>query len=144
MLTPLYRLADAVRHRSRQRLWHRDLATGRRGEDLAHRYLRSQGFVVVARNLKSSPSSPEVDIVAWEGEALVFVEVKTRHSDEYGAPDRAIDEFKRFQMFRAARDYVCRSGTEWSRVRFDVVGVVLEKPPRFSHFRDVCPTTTAA
>ena len=51
---------------------------GRAGEDLAHRWLRSHSFIVVARNWRPPQGGGEIDIVAWDGDVLVFVEVKTR------------------------------------------------------------------
>ncbi len=137
MLSLLYKFADACRHRRRKRLWAADLATGRRGEDLAHRYLQELGFIVVARNYRPRPGGPELDIIAWDGATLVFVEVKTRYSDEHSAPERAIDGFKRQQLFRGARDYVRRAGLAWSSVRFDIVSVLLSERPQITHYRDV-------
>ncbi len=144
MFAFLYRWADDLRDRRRRRLWNPDHAAGRRGEDLAHRYLQQQGFVVVARNFRPRSGVPELDIVAWEGETLVIVEVKSRTSAEYGAPDRAIDGFKRDRLFRGAREYTRRAGIEWTRVRFDIVNVLLSDPPSITHLRDVYPVTTAA
>src|SRR5450432_3006906 len=59
------------------------------GEDLAHRFLRRQGYTVVARNYRSGSGAGEIDIVAFDKQDLVFIEVKTRASDEFGSPDRA-------------------------------------------------------
>jgi len=139
MLGPLYRLADALRHRRRRRLWNADQAAGRRGEDLAHRFLQDQGMVVVARNWRPRSGAGELDLVAWEGQTLVFVEVKTRASDEFGTPDRAIGPEKRTHLWRAAREYTRRAGVDWQRVRFDVVNVVLKEPPSVTLLRDVFP-----
>jgi putative endonuclease len=116
----LGRLADRVRYAV-----HRD--EGQRGEDLAHRYLRRRGFTVVARNWRPPQGGGEIDIVAWEGETLVFVEVKTRVSDMWGAPERAIDPEKMDSLRRAARDYARRSGVEESSTRFDVIAIAGEK-----------------
>ena len=82
---------DWLRHVGRGR----DLKSGRRGEDLAHRYLRRQGFTIVARNYRLAAGDAEVDLIARDGEALVFVEVKSRETGEYGPPERAIGEEKR-------------------------------------------------
>ncbi|MCS6951991.1 MAG: YraN family protein [Bryobacterales bacterium] len=132
----LLRLCDALRHRGRERRWAADLATGRRGEDLAHRFLQQQGYIVVARNYRTRGGSGEVDLIAWEGDTLVFVEVKTRRSDEFGSPERAVDHDKRRKLIRAAGDYVRKAGTPWERVRFDVISVVLSAPPAITHIRD--------
>jgi putative endonuclease len=115
LLAPLYRFADRLRrHRVKQ---------GERGEDLAHRYLRRHGFTVVARNWRPPQGGGEIDIVAWERDVLVFVEVKTRASAEWSAPERAIDEDKVRALRRTARDYVRRCGADPDRVRFDVVAI---------------------
>jgi len=136
MLGRLLALGDRVRDRLRRGRWSAERRRGRRGEDLAHRYLRGQGFTIVARNWRTRSGSAEVDLVAWDGDALVFVEVKSRDSDEHGAPDRAIDRQKRLHLTRAARDYARRGAIEWERVRFDVVNVIDGDPPRITHLRD--------
>jgi uncharacterized protein (TIGR00252 family) len=118
----LLRLSDSARHGARSRRWTSDQAVGRRGEDLAHRYLEEQGFRVVARNWRPSAGPGEIDLIAWEAETLVFVEVKTRRNDEFGAPDRNIDAEKRSALVRAARNYARRAGVPWDRVRFVETG----------------------
>lgn len=112
-----------------------EAALGRRGEDLAHRYLQRAGLKVVARNYRPGVDS-EIDIVAREGEILVFVEVKSRASAEFGNPDRAIDQEKRRHILRAAQSYMTRAGIERSRVRFDVISIVFSDPPLIAHLRD--------
>jgi putative endonuclease len=135
----MFRLLDGVRHRSRRRTMSPDHLTGRRGEDLAHRYLQDQGLVVIGRNYRARSGMAELDIIARDGETLVFVEVKTRATEEFGTPDRAIDEEKRIRLFRGAREYARRAGVDWQKVRFDNIGIVLSAPPTYSHFRDVFP-----
>jgi putative endonuclease len=129
-------LLDWLRHVARRRRWNPDLATGRRGEDLAHRYLRREGFVIVARNYRLASGDAEADLIAWEGEHLVFVEVKSRGSEVHGLPERAIGEGKRTHLRRVAREYARRTSTPWERVRFDVVTVVFDRPPRLQLFRN--------
>ena len=137
MLTSLYRLADFARHHGRQHSWDPDMATGRRGEDIAHRFLQRAGLTVVARNHRTTGGSGEVDLVAWDGDHLVFVEVKTRASKEFGPPDRAVGGDKAQKIIRAARDYALKSNFPWENVRFDVVGIVLDTPPTVTHLKDV-------
>ncbi len=136
MWSAIYRLADFARHKRRMRLWDPDAAAGRRGEDIAHRRLQREGMTVVARNYRTPSGSGEIDLVAWDRDTLVFVEVKSRSSAEYGPPDRAIDNEKLKKMARAARDYVRRTDTPWEKVRFDVITVLLTTPPVVSHYRD--------
>ena len=66
----------------------------------------------------------------------MFVEVKTRAGEEFGAPEAAIDDNKRIYLERAARDYAHRAGVEWERVRFDVVNVILSAPPKIELRKD--------
>jgi putative endonuclease len=136
MLRPLYRLADALRQQSRQQNLNADHALGSRGENIAHRFLQRAGIVVVARNFRMASGAGEVDLIGWEREKLVFVEVKSRQTDKFGAPDRAIGQEKQQSLTRAAREYARHAGVPWEQVRFDVVTVVFSAPPRVQHFRD--------
>jgi putative endonuclease len=117
-------------------MWEPSQALGRRGEDLAHRYLERRGMTIVARNYRTATGSAEADLVAWERDILVFIEVKTRSTEEYGPPDRAIGAEKRRAIVRAAADYSRRAGVPAEKVRFDVINVVLSTPPSFEHIRD--------
>ena len=136
MIGWLLRLSDAARQRARKRRWPADQAAGRRGEDLAHRYLEHHGMTVVARNWRTSTGQGEIDLVAWEAGMLVFVEVKARATDEFGAPDRNLDASKRSALEQAARAYARRAGVPWDRVRFDLVSIVLRNPPAIAHRKD--------
>jgi len=131
----IWRLSDRIRHFREARALNPDAALGRRGEDLAHRYLRNRGYKVVARNYKPGVDS-EIDIVARHGELVVFVEVKSRVSEEFGSPERAIDLEKQRHIVRAARSFVTRARLEWSQVRFDVISVVFSDPPSIVHRQD--------
>jgi len=135
MIGLLYRAADAVR----RRLFRGD--HGRLGEDLAHRYLRRRGCTIVARRYRPPSGGGEVDLVAWQSETLVFVEVKTRATAEFGTPDRAVDTEKERYLRRAGRDYARRAGADWSRVRFDIVSIVLTNPPLIEWFPDAFAPT---
>jgi len=137
VLRRLYEFSDWVRERGRRRVSAPDHALGRRGEDMAHRFLQRAGFIVVARNYRMSSGAGEIDLIGWDGGTLVFVEVKSRQTDEYGAPDRAIGAEKQVSVMRAAREYARHAGVAWEKVRFDVVAVVFGQPPAITHFRDV-------
>jgi putative endonuclease len=126
----LYRAADRIR----QRRYAQD--HGRIGEDMAHRFLRARGCTVVARNYRTLSGSGEIDLVAWDGPKLAFVEVKTRGSREFGSPESAVDREKRERVQQAARDYARRAEIPWRDTRFDIVSIVLEKPPRIEWLRD--------
>ena len=143
MIQFLLRFADAARDRARRRLWTPEMASGRRAEDLAHRYLRGLGYRVVARNFRPRGGAGEIDLVCWERETLVFVEVKSRASDEHGSPDRAIDQAKRDALVSSARDYARRADVPWTRIRFDVVNVIASRRPGVSHIKAAFPAGQA-
>ena len=136
MFSLLYRFSDRLRNRARMRGTPIDLARGRRGEDLAHRFLSRQGYTIVGRNFRPRSGAGEIDLVAWDGDYLVFVEVKSRASDEFGTPDRAVDPDKQAHLVRAAGEYVRRSSVDWDHVRFDIVSILLTEPPRIDLLRD--------
>jgi putative endonuclease len=131
-----WRLTDALRQAKQRKILNPDAALGRRGEDLAHRYLRQAGLTILARNYRTPNLSGEIDIVARDRDTIVFIEVKARTSAEYGAPDRAIDSEKERRIMTAARHYASQTGTDWDHVRFDIVSIVFGKPPTVSHYAD--------
>ncbi len=104
------------------------LLRGRQGELMVYRHLRKLGYTVVARNYRTRDGRGEVDLIGWDGQYLAFIEVKTRRTDEFGAPAAAIDSGKRQNMVRAASDYLRRARLEWSCARFDTVSVVWREP----------------
>ena len=99
------------------------LRRGRRGEKLASRFLRSHGYKILYRNFKDRHGG-EIDIVCRDGDTLVFVEVKTRGSEEFGRPMDAVGREKQLR--------VSKGGLAWLRLldnpditfRFDVVEVL--------------------
>jgi putative endonuclease len=131
----LWKMSDRARQAREARTLTAEAALGRRGEDVAHRYLQSAGYAVVARNYRAGADS-EIDIVARKGDLVVFVEVKSRRSAEYGAPERAMDEKKHKNIMRGARAYTTRGGIDWSQVRFDVISVLFTDPPSILHQQD--------
>jgi putative endonuclease len=134
---------DRLRHAARRRDWSPNLALGRRGEDLAHRFLRAKGYTIVARNYRLSSGDAEADLIAWDGTTLVFVEVKSRETADFGPPERAIGEEKRAHLLRIARAYTRKTETPWDRIRFDVVTVVMTKPPAIELFRNALSTSSS-
>jgi putative endonuclease len=137
----LYRLADAARDRYRTRHSTPEQAHGRRGEDLAHRFLRRHGLIIVARNFHQRSGRGELDIVAWDRQTLVFVEVKSRASAEFGGPGRAVGTDKEKDLRRAAGEYLRRSGAAREQARFDLVNIVLSDPPVIEWIKDAFPVS---
>jgi putative endonuclease len=97
------------------------VALGRRGERGAERHLRRNGYRIVARNFRAAGA--EIDLVAMDGETLVFVEVKTRRSRAAGPPEEAVDERKQTRMRRAAEVFARRYRADEFEMRFDIIAV---------------------
>lgn len=97
------------------------LRLGRRGEDIAVKSLAAQGYKIIERNAKISRR--EVDVIAREGDFLVFVEVKTRSDHSFGRPLEAVVPGRAERLRQAARIYSARNGLRGVSIRFDIVTV---------------------
>ena len=97
------------------------LPLGRRGERAAEKYLRRNGYRIVKRNFRAAGA--EIDLVAMDGDVLVFVEVKTRRGRDAGAPEEAVDERKQKQIRRAAELFATRYREDEIEMRFDIVAI---------------------
>ena len=95
---------------------------GRTGEDRAARFLVSQGYRILERNY--STRSGEIDLIALHQGYVVFVEVKTRTSNAFGAPELAVTPQKQRRMTKAALGYIKRKQLHQTPCRFDVVAVM--------------------
>jgi len=93
---------------------------GSEGEDLAVRFLQKKGYRIVARNYRTPVG--EIDIIARDGDTIVFVEVKTRTDISFGYPFEAVNKRKRQKLKNLALLYLKRQGKE-SPVRFDVLSI---------------------
>jgi len=102
------------------------------GEKAAEDLLAAQGYRIVAR--KHRCPRGEVDLVAEQGELLVFVEVRTRATAAFGGPEETVGAAKQQRVVRAARDFLARWRGPPRGARFDVVAIV-DHPegPRLSH-----------
>lgn len=96
---------------------------GKLGEDLAVSYLKSRGYKILERNFKKRYG--EIDIIAQEGETLVFVEVKTRFSQEFGPPEEAVSFWKLRQVAKTGEFYKMLHPELPELLRIDVVAVEL-------------------
>ncbi|BCA54287.1 UPF0102 protein [Nitrospira sp. KM1] len=92
---------------------------GQEGEATAESYLRRKGYRIIARNLRSSLG--ELDLVAEDGQVLVFVEVKARRTVGYGGAIEAVDRRKQKKMTRLAAQYLATHHLTDRLCRFDVV-----------------------
>jgi putative endonuclease len=113
------------------------LATGISGEDAAYFFLRRKGYKVVARRWSAGAVPGDIDLIAWQGEVLCFIEVKTRTARDQSPAEIAVDEEKRLLLRRQARQYLRQLPLMPApRVRFDVLSVYLVpgEPRACAHF----------
>lgn len=128
--------SDRLRQRVEARLLSPTDALGRKAEDLAHRYLKRNGFMVVQRRWRMPGTLYEVDLIALDGEQTVLVEVKGRSSIDGGDPERNVDAVKLLAMRRAAAWYGRINRVPEDHMRLDLVTVVMGEPPNIRHIRD--------
>jgi putative endonuclease len=97
------------------------LKTGRQGEELAAQHLQKKGYVILERNFRCPFG--EMDIVARDGDILVFAEVRSRRSEGFGEPLESIRLIKQKKLSRIALCYIQKFHLEGRKARFDVLGV---------------------
>ena len=107
---------------------------GRRGEGVAEAFLRRSAYTIVARNYRCRAG--EVDLVALDGQVLVFVEVRSRRGPEFGTPLESVTGRKQARLGRVARQFIAERGWHARDARFDVIGIRFDdEPPRVEHVR---------
>lgn len=97
---------------------------GNRGEKIAAKFLRKQGYQIIEKNYRSRLG--EIDIVAEEDESIVFVEVKTRCSTDFGLPEEALSYDKRRRLSKLALGYLAHRRIKDTNCRFDVVSILMD------------------
>lgn len=97
-------------------------AEGAAGEELAIRFLKEQGYSIVEQNYRYRRKG-EIDIIARDGEYLVFCEVKSRKDDSFGPPEYAVTPLKQRTIRRIAETYLFMHGIRDQACRFDVVTI---------------------
>lgn len=109
---------------------------GKWGEGHAVEYLSRMGYRIEQTNWRYRRY--EIDIIAWDGDVLVFIEVKTRSSGSFYAPEATVDRHKWNRLACAAGAYMIKVDHEWE-IRFDAVSVWLMKSgyPKVRHLQDV-------
>lgn len=95
---------------------------GRKGEEEAAGFLKKNGYKILEKNYRCRYG--EIDIIASDKGTIVFVEVKTRGSEDYGAPGASVDLRKQKHMTIASSVYLCEKGLADADSRFDVVSVM--------------------
>ena len=94
---------------------------GRIGENKATNHLKKLGYTILDRNFTTRVG--EIDIIASDGEFIVFVEVKTRKDDSFGAPSEAVTKQKMVKYYKVATEYLIKNAIDNLPVRFDVIEV---------------------
>jgi putative endonuclease len=103
------------------------------GEDLACGELRRRGYAILARRYRTRYG--EIDVIAREGETVVFIEVKARWDETFGGGGDAVTAWKQQRIVRMATDYLARHGLLDAQCRFDVVTVQFDSGrPRIEVF----------
>ena len=109
---------------------------GKWGEDLAADYLQRKGYTIIERNWKSGRR--DLDIIAQDGNVIVFVEVKTRRNRLYGEPEESVDYHKLQNLQQAISHYVKFKHIR-QEIRFDIISIVgtVGTDPDIQHIQDV-------
>ena len=107
---------------------------GQRGEQIAQTFLKDKGYKILHVNWRIRKL--EIDIIAMDGETLVFVEVKTRQTHIFGEPEDAVNYKKQRSLIHAANAYVLKHRFE-NDSRFDIISIIIEKTATvINHFPD--------
>ena len=107
---------------------------GNAGEDLACRYLEKQGFKILERN-KHYSRFCEIDIIAEFKNTIVFVEVKTRKSNDFGTPFEAISKTKYDNIKKGIHSYL--SAHKVKNYSIDVIGITLKPEMKIEHLKNI-------
>lgn len=104
---------------------------GAEAESLATQHLREKGYVIVKRNY--SGNDAEIDIIALDGETLVFVEVKYRKESGWETPEESVSSAKQRRLWKAAEQYLAEAVGKERDMRFDVVAI---RGNKIAHYVD--------
>ena len=98
---------------------------GRKGEEIALSFLKKKGYHILDKNFRCPLG--ELDIVAREGDQIIFIEVKTRRSSGFGPPEESLNYIKKKRLTRLALFYLTNNRLKGVCCRFDVVAIVFKK-----------------
>ena len=104
---------------------------GNKGEDLAVEFLISNGFEVLERNWRYGKA--EIDIIAKDEYGLVFIEVKTRTSSDFGKPEEFVSSHQEALIFGAAQRYMEKTQYDWE-IRFDIVAILVKEHSAWKNY----------
>ena len=112
-----------------------NITTGRRGEEIARKYLEEQGYKIIETN-KHFSRFCEVDIIALDKNTLVFAEVKTRKNNRLGLPQEAVTKTK-YQNIKNGIYFYLQENPKYKNFRIDVISVILEPNIQIKHLKNV-------
>jgi putative endonuclease len=109
---------------------------GKSGEDVAIEYLKKKKYRIVDKGFRFMRG--EIDIIAYDGRTLVFIEVKTRKSTQFSSPEESVTPAKRKQLRKVAEGYLMRKHIQDVECRFDVLSVSCDELEGYSvkHFKE--------
>ncbi|OGI23585.1 MAG: YraN family protein [Candidatus Melainabacteria bacterium RIFOXYA12_FULL_32_12] len=114
-----------------------NIAKGKIGEDIAAKYLEKRGFKIIEKNWRYSRYG-EIDIIATDQKTLVFIEVKTRSTVNYGHPVESITKSKIDKIRTLAGAYLNENpDLKFKNYRFDAIGIILNKEPEIVYYKDI-------
>ena len=113
-----------------------NIKTGKTGEEKAVDYLKSAGYKILYRNWHYSKNA-EIDIIAQDKDTLVFIEVKTRKSLNFGHPFEAINEAKLQKIRTAALGYINETKKEYKSFRIDGIAIIGLNNPKIEHIKNI-------
>ena len=106
---------------------------GNLGEQLARQYLQDRGYEIMGAGVRTKFG--ELDLVAREGETIVFIEVKTRRGEEHGTPEEAIDAHKQAHLRACAHAYLSEKNLLAASFRIDAIAIELNEATRKARLR---------
>lgn len=109
---------------------------GKAGEEVALKYLKRKKFKIIKKGFRLYKG--EIDVIAYDRKTLVFIEVKTRRSRNFGLPEESVTTAKQRQIKKIAQGFMAFNNLENVECRFDVISLILKKNDGYfiCHFKD--------
>jgi len=109
---------------------------GKAGEEVALKYLKRKKFKIIKKGFRLYKG--EIDVIAYDRKTLVFIEVKTRRSRNFGLPEESVTTAKQRQIKKIAQGFMAFNNLENVECRFDVISLILKKNDGYfiRHFKD--------
>ena len=114
----------------------RNIIIGNKGEELACEYLKKKGYKIIERNWHYSKNA-EIDIIADDNGTLVFIEVKTRTTLNYGHPFESITQSKIQKIHKGILGYLNQIDKKYKSYRFDGIAIIGLENPSIEHIKDL-------